>query len=77
MFIQIYDYIFVIKTISKAPKRTSGLYCFNNFEFYSDSAGNLTGALAACASIYSAGRAVNDCLNSLNIGLPSSVRTSV
>ena len=45
---------------------------FNKFS-YLDSAGNLTGAQAACASIYSLGRAVYDCFNSFNVGFPCSV----
>lgn len=47
------------------------------FALTSDCAGDLTGAQATSASIYSAGRAVDDCLYSLNIGFPGSVGTSV
>ena len=36
-----------------------------------------TGAQAACAGIYSAGSAVHDCFNLLNIGLIGSVAASV
>ena len=62
---------------SKAPKINLRSYNASEMLTFLDSAGNLTGAQAACASINSLGRAVNDSLNSLYIGLPCSVRTSV
>ena len=58
---------------SKAPKINLRSYNASEMFTFLDSAGNLTGAQAACASINSLGRAVNDSLNSLYIGLPSSV----
>ena len=42
-----------------------------------DGAGNLAGTKATAANVNVAGLSVNDSLNSHNIGLPGSVRTSV
>ena len=42
-----------------------------------DSAGNFARTQAAAANVNVAGLAVYDCFNSHDVGLPSSVRTSV
>ena len=42
-----------------------------------DGAFNLVGTEASCTYVHMAGRAVNDCLNALYVGLPGTVRTSV
>ena len=74
MFIQKYYYVSVFLTKKANPRRKpSGANCFSKFKIHSNSARNLTGAQAACTSVYSLRRAVNDCLNLLYIGFPSSV----
>ena len=55
--------------------RTDSLYCF--FVLNSDSSCDLTGTKATGANVHSARSAVDDSLNSFNIGLPGSVGTSV
>ena len=43
----------------------------------SDCASNLTGTQAASTNIHMARRTVDDCLNTLHIGLPGTIGTSV
>ena len=44
---------------------------------HSDSTGDLTGAKATGASIYTLGGSVNDCLHTLDVGLPGTIGAAV
>lgn len=57
----------------KAPLRRAGLL----FVLKSDRSGYFTGTQAPGTNIYMAGRAVDDRLNTLDIGLPGTIGTPV
>ena len=60
----------------KKPKDELSAYILRSLRL-SDRSGDLTGTQAACAGVNSAGGAVDDRLDSLYVGLPGSVGSSV